>query len=280
MTAASNGSRLSGCSAFQSPAACVKRRPWAWVVLLAGSGVLYWLVVAGNGLYALYVPPAAIPAALFIFFARSLRPGHDAADHAYRAPHARRCVARRPGRLHAPRHAVVVRGMRGDVSLGGPAGAVRLAAAVVVDDQCRSLRGAGRGVRPGVRVSSCALQPPRALRIRSSTCGAWCAPHSGSEPDVMHCACCRSTHPRIPDRAVSRVAPFTPAQFVAQVTRLAQALAARGACHQSAGESLSLPGRLGRGLPAGAGDAAAVRHRRKRRCPSLRRAVSGSPRAG
>jgi len=55
--------------------ALVHRRPWAWIVLVAGSALLYWLVVAGNGLYALYIPPAAIPAALFALFASSLRAG-------------------------------------------------------------------------------------------------------------------------------------------------------------------------------------------------------------
>lgn len=55
--------------------ALLNRRPWAWVVLVAGGAALYWLVVAGNGLYALYVPPAAIPAALFMLFAGSLRAG-------------------------------------------------------------------------------------------------------------------------------------------------------------------------------------------------------------
>ena len=53
--------------------ALMHRRAWAWVVLIAGSALLYWLVVAGNGLYALYIPPAAIPAALFALFAGSLR---------------------------------------------------------------------------------------------------------------------------------------------------------------------------------------------------------------
>jgi uncharacterized membrane protein len=55
--------------------ALIQRRPWAWAVLVAGGSALYWLVFAGNGLYALYVPPAAIPAALFALFAGSLRAG-------------------------------------------------------------------------------------------------------------------------------------------------------------------------------------------------------------
>jgi len=55
--------------------ALLKRRPWAWGVLLAGGAALYWLVVAGDGLYALYIPPVVIPAALFILFASSLKAG-------------------------------------------------------------------------------------------------------------------------------------------------------------------------------------------------------------
>ena len=53
--------------------ALLRRRAWAWLTLLAGAALLYWLVVAGNGLYALYLPPALIPAALFMLFAGSLR---------------------------------------------------------------------------------------------------------------------------------------------------------------------------------------------------------------
>ena len=55
--------------------ALLRWRAWAWITLLAGAALLYWLVVAGNGLHALYVPPALIPAALFMLFARSLRKG-------------------------------------------------------------------------------------------------------------------------------------------------------------------------------------------------------------
>lgn len=57
--------------------ALAARRAWAWLALLGSSALLYWLVVAGGGLYALYVPPAVIPAALFVVFARSLRPGAE-----------------------------------------------------------------------------------------------------------------------------------------------------------------------------------------------------------
>jgi len=55
--------------------ALAARRGWAWLVLAVGAALLYRLVVLGHGLYALYVPPALIPAALFILFARTLRPG-------------------------------------------------------------------------------------------------------------------------------------------------------------------------------------------------------------
>jgi uncharacterized membrane protein len=55
--------------------ALIQRRLWAWAVLFAGSALLYWLVVEGNGLYALYIPPAAIPAALLMMFSLSLRAG-------------------------------------------------------------------------------------------------------------------------------------------------------------------------------------------------------------
>ncbi|HEU4780492.1 MAG TPA: hypothetical protein VFS58_11475 [Steroidobacteraceae bacterium] len=55
--------------------ALIQRRPWAISVLLVGSALLYWLVIEGNGLYALYVPAAAIPAALFMLFTLSLRAG-------------------------------------------------------------------------------------------------------------------------------------------------------------------------------------------------------------
>jgi uncharacterized membrane protein len=55
--------------------ALIRWRLWAWALLLAGGGLLWWLVIEGNGLYALYVPPALIPAALFALFAQSLRAG-------------------------------------------------------------------------------------------------------------------------------------------------------------------------------------------------------------
>lgn len=53
-----------------------QRRPWAWIAWIAASVLAWWLVVAGQGLFALFVPPAAIPLALFFVFAGSLRSGH------------------------------------------------------------------------------------------------------------------------------------------------------------------------------------------------------------
>jgi uncharacterized membrane protein len=53
--------------------ALIQRRPWAWAALLAGGALLWWLISEGKGLYALYLPSAAIPAALFMLFALSLR---------------------------------------------------------------------------------------------------------------------------------------------------------------------------------------------------------------
>lgn len=55
--------------------ALIQRRVWAWGTLLAGAGLLYWQVSEGNGLHALYIPPVAIPAALFVLFGLSLRRG-------------------------------------------------------------------------------------------------------------------------------------------------------------------------------------------------------------
>jgi uncharacterized membrane protein len=54
-----------------------QRRRWAWIGLAVAATLLYALVTAGHGLYALYVPPAAIPAALFTAFTASLRAGQE-----------------------------------------------------------------------------------------------------------------------------------------------------------------------------------------------------------
>jgi len=55
--------------------ALIQRRLWAWGAQLAGAGLLSWLVLEGNGLHALYIPPVAIPAALLVLFGLSLRRG-------------------------------------------------------------------------------------------------------------------------------------------------------------------------------------------------------------
>jgi len=55
--------------------ALIRGRIWAWAALVAGGGLLYWLVMDGGGLYALYIPAAAIPAGMFLMFALSLREG-------------------------------------------------------------------------------------------------------------------------------------------------------------------------------------------------------------
>jgi uncharacterized membrane protein len=52
-----------------------ERRAWAWLSWIAAAALIWWLVVEGHGLYALFVPPAAIPAGLFLLFATSLRRG-------------------------------------------------------------------------------------------------------------------------------------------------------------------------------------------------------------
>ena len=55
--------------------ALIQRRLWALSLLLAGGALLWWPITEGKGLYALYIPAAAIPAALFMLFALSLRAG-------------------------------------------------------------------------------------------------------------------------------------------------------------------------------------------------------------
>jgi uncharacterized membrane protein len=55
--------------------ALLQGRAWAWASWAGVAALIWWLVVAGHGLYALYVPPAAIPGALFLVFAGSLRAG-------------------------------------------------------------------------------------------------------------------------------------------------------------------------------------------------------------
>jgi uncharacterized membrane protein len=50
-------------------------RVWAWASLLISSAALYFLAMSGDGMYALYLPPIAIPVLIFWLFARTLRAG-------------------------------------------------------------------------------------------------------------------------------------------------------------------------------------------------------------
>lgn len=50
-------------------------RVWAWSVLPSAAIALYLLTFSGNGLYALYIPPVVIPAAMFFACLASLRAG-------------------------------------------------------------------------------------------------------------------------------------------------------------------------------------------------------------
>jgi uncharacterized membrane protein len=68
-------------SAFALWDALASRRRWAWSALAASALVLYVLVSAGSGMYALYVPPIVIPAAFLVLFGRSLRPGETPLIH-------------------------------------------------------------------------------------------------------------------------------------------------------------------------------------------------------
>jgi uncharacterized membrane protein len=52
-----------------------QRRVWAWSALVCGATALYLLIIRGHGMYALYLPPIAIPLLIFWLFARSLRSG-------------------------------------------------------------------------------------------------------------------------------------------------------------------------------------------------------------
>lgn len=52
-----------------------KLRVWAWVLLPTLSVAFLGLVMFGGGMYALFLQPILLPAAMFILFSRSLRPG-------------------------------------------------------------------------------------------------------------------------------------------------------------------------------------------------------------
>lgn len=54
----------------------LSQRRWsAWAAWLAGSATAFPLAMAGNGLYALYLPPVLMPLGLLVLFAHSLRAG-------------------------------------------------------------------------------------------------------------------------------------------------------------------------------------------------------------
>lgn len=56
-------------------AALLRGRPLFWLGFVLAAGLLWWLVHAGGGQYALYLPPLLLPGALAASFALSLRPG-------------------------------------------------------------------------------------------------------------------------------------------------------------------------------------------------------------
>lgn len=55
--------------------ALLNGKMWAWVGFIGGSAALYFLTLHGNGIYALYLPPIAIPIFILWLFGRSLRSG-------------------------------------------------------------------------------------------------------------------------------------------------------------------------------------------------------------
>jgi len=55
--------------------ALARRRPWAWAGLALAAVGSAWLVRQDAQLYALYLPPIVLPAALALSWARTLRPG-------------------------------------------------------------------------------------------------------------------------------------------------------------------------------------------------------------
>ena len=55
--------------------ALIRRRVWAWITLVSSAAAAYFLTLRGGGIYALYVPPIAIPLGLLWIFARSLGQG-------------------------------------------------------------------------------------------------------------------------------------------------------------------------------------------------------------
>ena len=163
---------------------------------------------AGNGLYALYVPPAAIPPHFSLVFARSLRPDRFRWSHASRVTcttarcptiwWSTRATSRSCGVASAPR-----------CSVGRAARPVRDTRSVVADDERDSLCRARRGVHPRIRLAARAIPASRTLRDCSSICGASRASGCGSECRCPLLVCSRSTHSRRRSRstAAPRSAP-------------------------------------------------------------------------
>lgn len=55
--------------------ALLRKRAWAWLSFVVGSAALYLLTLHGDGMYALYLPPIAIPIFILWLFGRSLLTG-------------------------------------------------------------------------------------------------------------------------------------------------------------------------------------------------------------
>ena len=53
--------------------ALMRRRIWAWITFFLTAVALYFLTMHGDGLYALYLPPIAIPLFILWLFGRTLR---------------------------------------------------------------------------------------------------------------------------------------------------------------------------------------------------------------
>ncbi len=58
--------------------ALLRGRPGFWLLFLLLALALWWLVHAGGGQYALYLPPVLLPLVLAACFAHTLRPGRTA----------------------------------------------------------------------------------------------------------------------------------------------------------------------------------------------------------